>query len=109
MLRRPADRDRALAPVQQIAVLQIAAELAAERVPTGRGADLLRGGRRGRGEDRQRIDAEREADPEDRGVRGEQEQQLLHALFHRSAKETLHKQSCRGPGMTRPRSERVSA
>src|SRR3989449_4058308 len=76
--RRLADRHRPLAPVQQVAAAQVLAELAG--VPRAPGERLhFRGRRRlGGDEDRENIDAQREADRRGRGVRDGQQYELLH-------------------------------
>src|SRR5438552_7098005 len=76
--RRRADGHRPFAPVQQVASPQVLAELAG--VPRASGERLYFGGRRrlGSDEDRQNIDAEREADRRGRGVRDGQQYELLH-------------------------------
>src|SRR3989442_12975585 len=75
---RRADRHRAFAPMQQVASAQVLAELAG--VPRAPGERLhFRGRRRlGSDEDRQNIDAQREADRRGRGVRDGQQYELLH-------------------------------
>src|SRR6266446_3418030 len=77
---RRADRHRAFAPMQQVASTQVFAELAA--VARASGERLHFRGRRclGSDEDRENIDAEREADRRGRGVRGGQQCELLHLL-----------------------------
>src|SRR5438034_5836552 len=76
--RRRADGQRPFAPVQQVASPQVLAELAA--VPRAAGERLhFRGRRRlGSDEDRENIDAQREADRRGRGVRDGQQCELLH-------------------------------
>src|SRR5438876_1360297 len=76
--RRLADRHRPLAPVQQVAAAQVLAELAGVLRAAGERLHFRRRRRLGSDEDRENIDAGREADCRGRGVRDGQQYELLH-------------------------------